>query len=100
MSIAYGMEEGECPETATMFDDDEIACLNDINIKVQGKTEKLSNPFLSQKLAWAFWILDRLGGWKGYTSQRKPGFNTLINGLTKFYTIYQGYSLQKDVGTQ
>jgi hypothetical protein len=47
-------------------------------------------------------ILDitRLGGWKGYASQRKPGFNTLINGIDKFYTIYQGYSLQKDVGTQ
>ena len=100
MSIAYGMEEGECPETATMFDDEEIACLDSINKKVQGKTEKQSNPFPPQKLAWAFWILARLGGWKGYASQRKPGFNTLINGIDKFYTIYQGYSLQKDVGTQ
>ncbi len=94
------MEEGDSPDTGTMFEDEEVACLANINKKVQGKTEKQSNPFQQQNLAWAFWILARLGGWKGYASQRKPGFNTLINGLTKFYTIYQGYALQKDVGTQ
>ncbi len=100
MSIAYGMEEGDSPDTLTMFDEQEVECLDSINKKVQGKTEKQSNPYQQQNLAWAFWILARLGGWKGYVSQRKPGFNTLINGLTKFYAIYQGYSLQKDVGTQ
>ena len=100
MSIAYSMDEAESPGTVTMFEDSEIKCLESINQRLQGKTEKLSNPFGQQKLAWAFWILARLGGWKGYTSQRKPGFNTLINGLTKFYAIYQGYSLEKDVGTQ
>jgi len=67
---------------------------------MQGKTTKLSNPFNKTKLPWAFWILARLGGWKGYASQRKAGFATLINGLKKFYDIYQGYSIEKDVGTQ
>ena len=100
MSIAYNTTEGEVPDTATMFDENEIACLEKINKNVEGKTAKLSNPFNKTKLPWAFWILARLGGWKGYTSQRKPGFATLINGLKKFYILYLGYAMEKDVGTQ
>lgn len=100
MSIAYNMAEGEMPDTATMFDEQEIACFERINKKMEGKTTKLSNPFIKSKLPWAFWILARLGGWKGYASQRRPGFATLINGLKKFYDIYQGYAMEKDVGTQ
>lgn len=100
IAIAYDTPEGEVPDTATMFDEKEIACLEKANKKVQGKTQKLSNPFNKTKLSWAFWILARLGGWKGYASQRKAGFATLIEGLKKFYLLYQGYSLEKDVGTQ
>lgn len=100
MAIAYNMPEGEAPDTATMFDKEETECLEKISKKMQGKTEKLSNPFSKTKLPWAFWILARLGGWKGYASQRKAGFATLIDGLKKFYDIYQGYSIEKDVGTQ
>ena len=100
MSIAYNMPEGEAPDTQSMFCSDEIACLDKVNQKVQGKTQKLSNPCDKTKLSWAFWILARLGGWKGYASQTKPGFATLINGLKKFYAIHQGFSIEKDVGTQ
>lgn len=100
MSIAYNTPEGEMPDIETVFDFKEIECLDKINIKLQGNSQKLSNPFIKKDLAWAFWILARLGGWKGYTSQRKPGYNTLIKGLNKFYTIYQGYTMEKDVGTQ
>ena len=100
MAIAYNMPEGEAHDTVTMFDEGEIECLEKLNRKMQGKTTKLSNPFNKTKLPWAFWILARLGGWKGYASQRKAGFATLINGLKKFYDIYQGYSIEKDVGTQ
>jgi hypothetical protein len=31
----------------------------------------------------------RIGGWKGYASQRPPGMTTLKFGLTKFYNIYE-----------
>ena len=100
MSIAYSMEEGEMPDTETMFDQKEIECLEKINQQVQGNTQKLSNPFNKTKLAWAFWILARIGGWKGYASQRKAGTATLIKGLNKFYVLYRGYSIEKDVGTR
>lgn len=100
MSIVYNTPEGEMPDTATMFDEEEIRCLEYINKKMQGKTQKLSNPFKKTKLPWAFWILARLGGWKGYASQRKAGYATLINGFKRFYNIYQGFALERDVGTQ
>ncbi len=100
MAIAYDTPEGEVPDTATMFDTEETACMQKINQKIQGKTKQLSNPFNQQRLTWAFWILARLGGWKGYSSQRKPGFATLLKGLKIFYDIYRGYTMQLDVGTQ
>jgi hypothetical protein len=99
MIIAYNTEEGEMPDTEMMFDQNEIECLEKINQRMQGKTQKLSNPFNKIKLSWAFWVLADLG-WKGYVSQRKPGFATLINGLSKFYLLYTGYAIEKDVGTQ
>ena len=67
---------------------------------MEGKTEALKNPFPTGKLNNAVWILSRMGGWKGYASQRKPGMTTMFNGLKKFYDTYQGWSLQKDVGTR
>lgn len=100
MAIAYDTPEEEMPDTVTVFEEKEIQCLEQINQRLQGKTTKLSNPFMNTKLAWAFWILSRLGGWKGYQSQRKPGFATLLHGLKTFYAIYQGYAFEKDVGTQ
>jgi len=100
MSIAYQTPEGEIPDIESVFDFKEIECLEKINRQLQGNSQKLSNPYIKKDLAWAFWILARLGGWKGYASQRKPGFETLIKGLNKFYTIYQGYTIEKDVGTQ
>jgi len=100
MLVSYNMAEGEVPDTETMFDEKEIECLERINRQVQGNTKKLSNPFDKTKLPWAFWILARIGGWKGYGSQRKPGAATLIHGLSKFYVLYQGFAMEKDVGTQ
>jgi hypothetical protein len=102
MAIAYSMEEDEqqSPAIDTMFDEQEIACLENVSKKLEGKTQKLSNPFSRHQLSWAFWILARLGGWKGYASQQKPGYQTLINGLTKFYILYEGFCINKDVGTQ
>jgi hypothetical protein len=100
IAISYDTPEGEMPDIETMFEPREIECLEKINQRMQGKTQKLSNPFKKTTLSWAFWILARLGGWKGYASQRKPGFATLINGLNKFYILFTGYAMEKDVGTQ
>jgi len=100
MQYAYSVPEGETIEAATCFDEKEINCLTAINPKIEGRTDKQKNPYKHQSLSWASWILARLGGWKGYQSQRAPGIKTWFTGLEKFYSVFQGWSLQIDVGTR
>jgi hypothetical protein len=100
MHIAYNCPEGESPETSMMFTPKEQQCLAAVNKKVEGKTEALKNPYTPNQLKWAVWVVARIGGWKGYKSQRPPGMTTLFKGLEKFYLTYDGWSLQKDVGTR
>ena len=75
-----------------------------ISAKYEGETEKLKNPAKANTLKWATWIIARLGGWKGQSSQRKPGPIVLQKGLAKFYNVYEGWKLyqdyHKDVYTQ
>lgn len=102
MWIAYEDD----PEQAVdeVFTKEEQQCLQQLDEKLQGHTQKLCNPHRRQTLMWATWIIARLGGWKGYCSQRKPGPIVLHRGLTKFYQLYEGWTLAqhffKDVGTQ
>jgi hypothetical protein len=101
MQIAYNEpEEANVPDADLLFSQEEQECLTALNKTMEGKTEALKNPFPIGKLNNAVWILSRMGGWKGYASQRKPGMTTMFNGLKKFYDTYQGWSLQKDVGTR
>jgi hypothetical protein len=100
MRIAYNRPEGEGPATDTAFSAEEQDCLVVINKKLEGTTEKLQNGSNPSKLKWAVWVIARLGGWKGYKSQRPPGMTTLQKGLIKFYDILQGWNFQKDVGTR
>ena len=102
MLIAYE-EDSEQPLNE-VFSDEEQQCLEQVNKTAEGKTDKLCNPYRPKTLKWATWIIARLGGWKGYTSQRKPGPILLHRGLTKFYNLFEGWLLAKnffkDVGTQ
>ncbi len=100
MHIAYNSPEEQSPPIATVFTETEQQCLAAINTKAEGKTQALKNPYSQTKLKWAVWIIARIGGWKGYASQRKPGMTTLFRGLENFYLTFDGWNLQKDVGTR
>ena len=101
MHIAYNEpEEANVPEASLVFNEQEQQCLQILNSRIEGKTEALKNPYPSAKLNNAAWIIARLGGWKGYKSQRPPGMNIMFNGIRKFYDIFDGWSLPKDVGTR
>lgn len=67
-----------------MFDEHKQQLLEKLNAKLSGRTEKVTNPHRTDSLAWAAWVIARLGGWKGYASQRKPGPVTMARGLTRF----------------
>lgn len=102
MMLAY--EDDHEQPIEEVFDKQEQQCLQMINTKLEGETEKLKNPSNPNTLKWATWIIARLGGWKGYRSQRKPGPIVLQKGLAKFYHMYEGWSIyqmfSKDVSTQ
>jgi len=61
--------------------------------KVEGRTEKQRNPYSKNSLAWAAWVIARLGGWNGYRSESPPGPITMLRGLQKFELQYEGWLL-------
>ena len=101
MMLAY--EDDHEQPIDEVFDKEQQQCLQMMNIKLEGETEKLKNTSNSNTLKWATWIIARLGGWKGYVSQRKPGPIVLQKGLAKFYHMYEGWSMyqmfSKDVSS-
>lgn len=88
-------QENQIP-IENVFDEKEQACLEDLLPQLEGNTEKLKNPYPRHQLVWATWIIARLGGWKGYKSQRPPGLKTLNRGLERFENIYKGWSLARN----
>jgi Transposase DDE domain len=87
--------DGRDARPATVaFDRNEIAALEAVNRTVEGKTAAQKNPHPGRTLAWASWIIGRLGGWDGYKSSKPPGPITLGNGLAYFRTLAAGWALK------
>lgn len=78
-----------------VFDDVEIEVLQQLQPRLEGATSKQKNPHPETRLAWAAWSIARLGGWKGYASEARPGPITMIHGQQRFAAIVQGWSLAK-----
>ena len=58
--------------------------------------EKTPHPHAA--MAWASWIIARLGGWDGYPSSKPPGPITLKHGLDRFFEAsLQGWTLKRCV---
>ena len=66
------------------FTADEVEALRLQQPTLEGPTAKQKNPHDAGSLAWASWIIARLGGWKGYASESPPGPVTMRHGLTRF----------------
>ena len=95
MQVAYATEEATNPRSC--FSKQEIECLEHQIVLLEGKTQKLKNPYKTSDLKRYIWAIARLGGWKGYLKQRKPGVTTFWLGLQKFSAIMQGWVLFRDV---
>lgn len=72
-----------------VFDNQEQQLIAQLSSKLEGKTDKLKNPNEKDCLAYASWVMARLGGWSGYTSQRPPGPITMLNGLKRFKDLIE-----------
>ena len=89
--------DGSTRPATDVFDEDDIEVLQHIGKSLEGKTEKQKNHYEVGSLAWSAWIIARLGGWKGYKSERKPGPITMLNGLKDFANIQRGWMMAKMV---
>jgi len=99
MQIAYAMPEEEM-NPQSCFSEQEIECMEHQMEQLEGKTEKLKNPYTPSDLKRYIWVIARFGGWKGYSSERKPGITTFWIGLQKLTAIMQGWmAFQKCVQT-
>ena len=73
------------------FDPDDQPILEAVSLKLAGKTERQRNPHPKGSLAFAAWVIARLGGWTGYYG--KPGPRVMRRGLQDFRAIKYGTTL-------
>lgn len=98
MQLTLARDTDNAAQAADVFDPEEIEVLRRILPTLEGKTEKQKNPHRTGSLAQAAWIVARLGGWKGYASEAKPGPITMLRGLQRVEAICEGWKLAtKDV---
>jgi hypothetical protein len=76
------------------FDGHEVAALAALNHNLEAKSKTLKNPHPPDSLAWAAWIIGRLGGWDGYHSSKPPGPITMKHGLEYFHAVAVGWNLK------
>jgi hypothetical protein len=95
MQLLRARDQAHGQLTNDVFSEQEQQCLKILNQKYQGRTVKQQNPFAQKQLAWASWIIARLGGWKGYKSQHPPGPITFKRGWEKFNTYFDAWILFK-----
>lgn len=77
------------------FTEMQIELLKSLCKQYEGNTEKQKNPHKEKTMAWAAWIIARLGGWKGYSCESPPGNKTFKWGLDRFNAVYEGYIIGK-----
>jgi hypothetical protein len=74
------------------FDADDLPALEAVSQSLEGKTARQKNPHPRGSLAFAAWVLARLGGWTGYYG--KPGPVVMLSGLVQFHAIKHGWRLR------
>ena len=75
-----------------IFTEPEIETLEALSPTLEGKTERQQNLHPVASLAWAAWIIARLGGWNCY--YKPPGPITMRRGMEQFYPIHRGRQLE------
>jgi hypothetical protein len=76
------------------FTPNEIDTLRALVPTLEGKTALQKNPHPQLSLAWAAWVIAKLGGWDGYPKSTPPGPITFRHGLQYFKAIAHGRNLR------
>jgi Transposase DDE domain len=94
LQMVEGRDNVDLPAAIT-FSTEQQECLAQLEPTLEGHTDKQKNPQPKASLPWAIWIVARLGGWSGYRSQTPPGMPTLVKGLRRFESIFEGWQLSQ-----
>jgi hypothetical protein len=93
MQLVQAREQPQGLKIREGFGTDEAAIITRLSPQLEGNTEKLKNPHPKQSMAFAAWVVARLGGWSGYTSQRPPEPKTMWDGLRKLQIMIEGINI-------
>lgn len=94
MQLVQARDGLSAQQAAIAFSPAEIETLHALLPEVEGKTALQKNPHPADSLAWAAWIIAKLGGWDGYPKSKPPGPITFRHGLEYFRSIAYGWRLR------
>jgi hypothetical protein len=79
-------------QLADAFEPADQPILEAVSAQLEGATARQKNPHPKGSLAFAAWVIARLGGWTGYYG--KPGPKVMRRGLEAFQRIKYGTTLR------
>ena len=91
MQLVHEREGKDKRPLEDVFYPEDSRVLEHLSMRLEGKTEKQKNPHPKNSLAFATWVLARLGGWTGYYG--KPGPIVIYGGLVQYQAIKMGWTL-------
>lgn len=94
MQLVQARDGNSNQSAENAFSSTEIQALEALLPELEGATQAQKNPHPKRSLAWAAWIIAKLGGWDGYPSSRPPGPITFKHGLQHFKSIAYGWSIR------
>jgi len=94
MQLVHARDGKSAQGALIAFTPPEMEVLEALVPELEGKTAAQKNPHPRRSLAWAAWVIAKLGGWDGYKSSKPPGPITFANGLQEFRAIAQGWDLR------
>lgn len=103
MTLKLSLTNNHKVKAGLIFSKEQIHFLSIYMQELEGKTDKLKNPYKKGTLQWSAWGIARIGGWSGYISQGPPGYITIKDGFDRFLDRFNGfllaykYLLKKDV---
>ncbi|HJQ18121.1 MAG TPA: IS4 family transposase [Allosphingosinicella sp.] len=91
MQLVRARDGSTNEQLADAFEPADQPILEAISARLEGKTNKQKNPHPKRSLAFAAWVIGRLGGWTAYYG--KPGPLVMRRGLDDFQRIKYGTTL-------
>jgi hypothetical protein len=92
IQLTQGRDGTDQMPASNVFTEPEIDTLAVLGPTLEGSTERQRNHHPLHSLAWAAWVIARLGGWNCY--YKPPGPITFRRGLAQFYQIHRGRDLE------